>query len=269
MYLLEFESFVLNEGGKALTSVRSVSRDEALATIEDLKINLIPKLGFDWNENVLLIGSAGHKEKSHDIDLGIFGKDTHSIQGKLETLSDEVKFMEGLDILSFAWPIAGSGDHVQVDMIPVVDKKWTEFVYEFPDGSKYKSAHRNWMFSAILSRIIKDKKHDDAGQLESYTTYVFKLNDGMFKTKKSFIGKTKRLKKAEKESEELVTIKPKEFVKFLFGDEYTKEDVVTFEDVWHIMSDSNFKWKDNLTEIKKEYKTFLKRANLVLPTELT
>lgn len=265
IHLLEFESFAINEGGKALTSVRPVTKEEAEKTLDDLKNNLIPKLGLDWDKNVIQLGTAGHKEKSNDIDLGIYGRDLESLSKEIKDYSDEIVYMKGLEVLSFAWPIVGAdGDHVQVDMIPVVDKKWTDFIYGNPEGSQYKSAHRNWMFAAILSPIHDDKKDDG----KEYTAYVFKLNNGLFKTKKSFVGKTKVLKKAGKVSEELITMDPTKFVHFLFGDKYGPNDVKTFEDVWHIMNQSDFKWKANLEEIKKEYAMFLKRASLPLPKEI-
>jgi len=134
--------------------------------------------------------------------------------------------------------------------------------------SAYKQAVRNWLFCAILSVIKEDIKKDDSGNILSYTTYVLKLNDGLFKTRKTYIGKTKILKNAKKVEDTPVTKNPKEFVEFLFGEGIKPEDVATFEDSYRIMTDPNFRWGDRLENIKDALVDFLRRVKLPIPTEM-
>lgn len=134
--------------------------------------------------------------------------------------------------------------------------------------SAYKQAVRNWLFCAILSVIKEDIKKDDSGNILSYTTYVLKLNDGLFKTRKTYIGKTKVLKNAKKIEDTPVTKNPKEFVEFLFSEGIKPEDVATFEDAYRYIIQHNYKFYNILEDIEDEFLKFLKRANLKIPKEI-
>lgn len=256
---------------------------------------IFPALGLEaWDKDVLLIGSAGKKldpsETSGDLDLGIvmdlFAKKhgTAPERGleylflllKTEFPHMQYKWMKGLEVVSLAFPIEGEDDngYVQVDFLPLKDMEWAKFIYYSPDyrkgESKYKSAHRNWLFAAILSAVIEDITFDDAGNKLGYTGYMMRLNDGLSKIRKSFGGKKGLLKnpKIVKDEEKFITRSPKEFIEFLFGPGYVQEDVRTTEQVINIITGANFKWKDKRDEIVSNYKKFLGRVKLEVPSEL-
>lgn len=268
------ESFnPLNEGGKIFDSTTTIRLEEVDPTIKDLEEHFLSKLGLEIGKNVIRIGSAGHTDISGDIDFGIVGipiEDLHKTV--VDKFPDtEVNFMKGLEVLSIVWPIANDvdDDFVQVDMMPVYHKEWSEFVYKFPKDSKYKSAHRNWLMMAILSTIKKNVESDpETGKELEYDGYMMNLNKGFYSMKKDYHGKTKILKHGETVDEKLITTDPEKFVKFVFGKRYKPEDVRTFEDCMHIINKSDFKWKHKVHEIKKNLKKFLERVSLIIPKEL-
>jgi hypothetical protein len=174
----------LNEGGAAIKTSRSIREDEYPATFDSIKTVLLPLLGIEEDSNdYLVIGSIGKKpnpeDVSGDLDLGFEWEKTAKMMGVsskkevLANLYDELKeklpevlgfdpemnLMVGLNILSIGWPIKGDPKFgvVQLDLIPLSDLEWASFAYYSPDyrkgESKYKSAHRNWLFQSILSAM--------------------------------------------------------------------------------------------------------------------
>lgn len=278
-YLIPYNN--INEGGKAFTGTRSIKQSEVESTLLDIKTTIFKLLKIN-EEDIIVIGSAGKKagadELSGDIDIGIhvkalrIGRDGAEklLYTKLKTLPYQVRLMAGLDIVTTAWPITGGGDdnYVQCDFILVDNLEWAKFALYCPDykknESKYKSAHRNWLIAAVCSVIKFNIMSGGAG----YDTYVYKWNEGLFKFKKTFIGKKGFLKHPTIVKRDLVTENPKEFIKLVFGEGINEKDLNTFESVLHIIKDKNFKHYDKLEEILKNAKEFISKANLIMPNEL-
>lgn len=293
----------LNEGGSAIRSARSIKQSEFAGTLEHIKDTLFPLLSIDPSpdsEEFLSIGSLGKKrddsQTSGDLDLGYdcqaFAK-KHRIpieacSSKVyETLIEkipkvlgflpEIRHLAGFKIVSLAWPINGDASNglVQVDLIPLTNMDWSKFIYYSPDyrigESKYKSAHRNWLFSAILSARKNILETDPSGEILDFDSPVLKLSDGLFWHKKSYRGVMKpRLKNPQKisGSERFITNNPQEFIDFTLGPGYTLDDVKTFEDVFSIITGPDFDLKEKLPEIKERYIDYLNRVKLPIPTEL-
>lgn len=286
-------TYKLFEGGNALELARPIKQSEVAGTLETLEEVIFPALGLSgFGDDVMLIGSAGKKkgpdDESGDIDIGFAVDKFAEANGidpsqALKYLYDklnrefpvfEAKWMRGLEVVSFGYPIAndpGKG-YVQIDFIPLKDMNWAKFIYHSPDyrkdESKYKSAHRNWLFAAIISQVIEDEEFDVDGNKLAYNGYMLKLSDGLSKIRKSYVGKTKLLKNAKKTEDVPVTKSPAEFVKFLFGDGIKPNDVATFEDAWRKTTDPDFRWADRLDDIKDALIDFLRRVKLPIPAEL-
>jgi len=261
------------EGGKVFhDETKRINKDQVDATISDIEKNLFPTLGLKLDNNVIRLGSSGHSETSGDIDFGIIGMDLSKLHDLIKSkFSNKTNFIKGLEVLSIEWPIEGDEENglVQLDFIPVYDRDWTEFIYKYPTESKYKSAHRNWLFMAVLSSIRNNVEKDETtDEPLSYDGYMLNLNKGLFSMKKDYQGKTKILKHGQIVDDKLITTNPKEFVEFVFGKGYKPKDVRTFEECWHIINNDNFKWIDNIDDIKKNLKKFLSRVELPIPTEL-
>lgn len=292
----------VNEGGAAIKTSRSIREDEYPATLDSIKEILLPYLGIDENSNeYLVIGSIGKKpnpeDVSGDLDLGFEWIKTAKMLGVstkrevLDLLSKELKeklpadlgfepemnLMIGLNILSIGWPIKGDPKFgvVQLDLIPLSDLEWASFAYYSPDykrgESKYKSAHRNWLFQSILSAMKDVITKDETGEPLDIDTYLFDFSDGLFKTQKSFQGKKGRLKnpvKVDGTQRELVTSSPQEFLNFAMGPGFSPDEVKTFEDLLAAIKSPKFKNKQNRSEIGREFKRYLERTPLITPPEI-
>jgi hypothetical protein len=292
----------LNEGGAAIKTSRSIREDEYPATFDSIKTVLLPILGIDEDSSdYLVIGSIGKKpnpdDVSGDLDLGFEWEKTAKIMGvstKKEVLANlyeelkeklpadlgfdpEMNLMVGLNILSIGWPIKGDPKFgiVQLDLIPLSDLDWASFAYYSPDyrkgESKYKSAHRNWLFQSILSAMKDVITKDENGEPLDIDTYVFDFSDGLFKTRKTFQGKKGRLKnpvKVDGMPRELVTNNPQDFLNFAMGPGFNRDEVKTFEDLLAAIKSPKFKNKQNRAEIREEFKRYLERTPLVMPSEI-
>lgn len=296
-----FSSFSkLFEGGAAIKSSRPIKESEVEKTIQHMREVLFPLIGDgEFDKDYLLIGSIGKKKSpsdtSGDIDLGIaqeflaqkFGISAdQSLQFLYDKLSSELpailgyepdmKLMKGINVLSIAWPIQGDTENgtVQLDLIPISNMDWAKFIFYSPDyrknESKYKSAHRNWLFQAILSALKNVTKRDENGDIVDFDTYALRLNDGIYKNKKTFQGATKRLKRPDtvKGQSVFVTRDPQELLDLMFGGGVKPDNVKTFEDVWNIVTSPNFKYSDRVEEIRQDLIRYLNNAGYVIPTEV-
>jgi len=143
-------SYKLFEGGNALELARPIKQSEVVGTLETLQDVIFPALGLSgFNIDCMVIGSAGKKknpdDESGDIDIG-FAVDKfaekHGINEDqaLKYLYDTLKrefpifesrWMRGLEVVSFGYPIAndpGKG-YVQIDFIPIRDMTWAKFIH--------------------------------------------------------------------------------------------------------------------------------------------
>lgn len=291
------------EGGMAIKSSRRIREDEFQETLESIKSILFPIIGLDpkkSGEDYMVIGSIGKKkdpsDTSGDLDIGYDGVDFartqgieykqcsrrmfELIQGSIEEklgFQPEMKLMPGLNIVSLSWPIKGDQNNglVQLDLIPLSDMEWAEFIYYSPDykrsESSYKSAHRNWLLAAILSARKNVLTTDDSGEVMDYEKPVLILSDGLFWHTKSYRGiRTPRLKHSKKieGSERFVTNDPQVFIDFALGPGYTPEDVKTFEQVFAIIQKPDFDLKDKLPEIKETFLKYLERTGLEVPYQI-
>jgi hypothetical protein len=300
----KFQEFVLVlEGGSAIKTSRRISEFEFPKTLESIKEILFPILDIDPNKTgkqYLVIGSIGKKkdpqETSGDLDIGfnaadlakennvsprevsqvIFDKVSESLPSALG-FNPEINYLKGLGIVSIGWPIEGepSKGIVQLDLIPVSDMRWADFIYYSPDfknsESKYKSAHRNWLLSAVLSVRKNVLEKDESGEVLDYDKPVLILSDGLYWHKKSYRGKLKpRLKNSQKiaGSERFITRDPQEFVDFALGPGYSPDQVKTFEALYKIIQDPKFELREYLPEIEERFSEYLKRAGLEIPSEI-
>ena len=299
-----FTGFVLlMEGGSAIKSSRRIAESEFPKTLDHIQSVLFPILGIDprkSGDQYLVIGSIGKKknaeETSGDLDIGYdsssfsrtYGVPTKEVAEMIfrklkEELPEalgfdpEINFLKGLGIVSVGWPIEGDPNKgiVQLDLIPISSMDWASFIYYSPNykiaESKYKSAHRNWLLSAILSARKNVLDRDASGEILDYDTPVLLLSDGLFWHKKSFRGKIKpRLANAQKiaGSERFITRDPQEFVDFTLGSGYSPEQIKTFEDLFRIIKSPNFELREKLPEIKEKLVEYLTRAGLEIPQEI-
>jgi hypothetical protein len=302
--VLDFSGFSkIFEGGAAIKTSRRIREDEYPKTLDSIKELLFPMLGIDSNKSgdeYIIIGSIGKKKNpedtSGDLDLGYDANWFSREQGvgpkecsaTIDTIlrtelaevlgfEPEINYLKGLNIVSLGWPIEGDQQKgiVQLDLIPLSSMEWADFIYYSPnykaDESKYKSAHRNWLLSAILSARKEVIDTDEAGEIMDYNAPVLILSDGLYWHTKSYKGtRIPRLKHSKKleGSERFVTRDPQEFINFALGPGYNPEDVKTFEALLGIIEDPKFDLHERLPEIKQRFLEYLERAGLEIPSEI-
>jgi len=300
--IANFNQFMrLNEGGAAIKSSRRIREDEAQLTLDHIESTLFPLLGGgNFDENFLLIGSIGKKKNpeddSGDVDLGIskeflvdqMGSTPENVLVDLEQhlkselpeflgFEPEMKLMKGLGVLSIGWPIGGEPERgiVQLDLIPLADMDWARFIYYSPDyrldESVYKSAHRNWLFQAILSSLKEVESVDDDGNIMDYEGYVLRLSEGIFKSKKSYRGIRKpRLSRPQtiEGTAQFITNDPEEAVELMFGPGIRPDQVKTFEDAWSLVTSLSYVYNDRFPEIMEDFVRYLENAKLPIPSEV-
>ena len=302
--ILNFSGFSkIFEGGAAIKTSRRIREDEFPKTLDSIKEILFPLLGIDvdrYGEEYIIIGSIGKKKNpddtSGDLDLGYdatFFSQEHGVGTKecsvtVDTIlrtqlaealgfEPEINYLKGLNVVSLGWPIEGDLQKgiVQLDLIPLSSMEWADFIYYSPnyklDESKYKSAHRNWLLSAILSARKEVIDTDEAGEIMDYNAPVLILSDGLYWHTKSYKGiRIPRLKHSKKleGSERFVTRDPQEFINFALGPGYKLEDVKTFEALLRIIEDPKFDLHERLPEIKQRFLEYLERAGLEIPSEI-
>lgn len=265
MRLIKGFTEFLFEGGKAIHGSRRLSQGEARALIAEVRKKLVPKVG---TGRVMEMGSAGHKpegETSGDVDLGVEGMDLEKAEKAVRAMGMDCVLNRGLGVLSVAWPL--DDGLAQVDLIPVRHWAWSEFVYApvDPKHTAYKSAHRNWLLCAALACRRDEVETGDDGA-ETWRAYSMRLNDGLYRVRKTEVGKSgRRVKHARKLEEEFVTADPKRLLRIALGDDVRPEDARTFEQCWKaVRLDGSL----DLGEVAKKLREFLKRAGLDLPSEI-
>jgi hypothetical protein len=301
-YLRFGEFLKLFEGGAAIKTARKIREDEFPKTLESIQQDLLPLLGIDpqkLGEEYIIIGSIGKKknpsDESGDLDLGYDGnifskkngisyKDSSSkiyniLTSSLKDLlgfDPEINFLRGLNIVSIGWPIEGNPELgiVQLDLIPLSSMKWAKFIYYSPDyrfgESKYKSAHRNWLLSAILSAKRNVLASDEEGEVLDYESPVIILSDGLYLNTKTFRGKKGRVKNPKKieGGQKFITNDPQEFIDYTLGKGYNQDQIKTFESLLKIITSPNFPDKDKLPIIKERFLEYMERTGLPVPSEI-
>ena len=283
------------EGGAAVSG-RPILQSE-VSTIVDKVDEILSGLGLVRGEDWDIVGSAGKKkaeDTSGDIDICILRSRMEEIFGSpdLKTLfKDLSKHLESLgydrqkvsfDQVSFGMPINDADDIVQVDFELTRSLEWSRFAKYSPDyrkdESKYKGHVRNVLMMCIIKycfkRTTKRVTLDDDtivdGEIE---TFVLRLADGLYKTRKSCIHKNlktinKNFGGPMREYDELITDTPQGFIDLIFEDGVTVDDFLSFETLFKAFMSDKFKFPENRERILVGYVMSLDGQNIDIPTEI-
>ena len=268
-------------GGRAVPGVIALAQRHAHTTVLTLETDIIRCLNLQWS-NIKCLGSAGRRKNpddtSGDIDLAIqldaIGKSKDEALDTLEGYAIKQNLvyhrMNGLGIVSVAWPISGqSGKFVQADLMVVEDLKWVKWAMYSPDyrkdESQYKSGHRNWLIAAICNETKRVTNYWN-GKESEWTALVFIWHDCAKLVNKTMIGVNGDfLMHPKKMSEKIYTRDPAEFVKFLFGKDYSPNDLLTYEDVREALDQPKF--NNNRRRILQNFVKFVEKASLPVPED--
>jgi len=278
----------LNEGGEAISNSRPITWDEAQSLYFWIKKAISLKLGIE-PEDLEVIGSYGKKiegETHGDLDIAVsveslaerngLGKDQvlDFVNDALLSMGFETKKMTGFKQVSAGIPIPGTSDIAQVDFMLSPGLEWSKFVYHSPDfrrgESKYKGVYRNALLMAIITESSKEiLKRTPEGDVEELETNVIRYSEGIWRARKSFMGKKGLVKTGQllRDFDKFVTINPQEVTELAVGNEYTPQSISTFERLWHIVTRDNFIHSEKLDDILQKFAVNLKSLRIPYPEE--
>lgn len=280
----------LNEGGSAISSSRRLSWGDLQATYEWVLDNIVPKFGIS-EDDVDVIGSFGKKKPEDDygdLDIAISSKaieKNNNLSGNrvldfidsiLSSAGFETKIMKGFNQVTAAIPIPGDAEDgiAQVDFMISPDLEWSKFAYNSPDfsknESKYKGVYRNALLMAIFTEAYKDiVKKTPEGDTEELETHVIRYPEGIWRARKSFMGKRGLVKtgKLLKDFDKFITTDPQEVVELAVGKGYTPQNISTFEKLWHLVNRKDFIHWNNEEDIMKKFAQNLKSMGIPYPEE--
>jgi hypothetical protein len=290
--LISFDEFIkLDESGSAIKNVRPMSQDEVKLVYKKVQEEIFPILGIVGDGvDAITIGSFGKKlntQTSGDLDVAISADRIASINSC--TLSETLEkinsllisagystdIRHGFNQVSIGVNIPGTNDIGQVDLMISTNLEWSKFMYYSPDftkaESKYKGLYRNQLLMAIVGQSkFQTTKMNDRGEIEEYKAYVIQLNNGIVEVYKSFIGKRGDIVKTAKKLEGMdrfITNTPDIVTKIAVGDNYSTNDIMTFEKLWNIINKNDFIHKDKLFNILNKFKLELIKGKTPFPTE--
>ena len=281
------------EGGAAVNGRRILQSEvpSILDKIDEILSGLGLVRGEDWD----IVGSAGKKkaeDTSGDIDISIVRRKLEEVfeTSDLKLLFNKLgKYLEDLgydrqkisfDQVSFGLPINDDEDIIQVDFEISRSLEWSRFAKYSPDyrkdESKYKGHVRNLLMMCIIKycfkrttkRVTLDDDSVVDGEIE---TFVIRLADGLYKTRKSWIG-ARGMKKHDggpmHEYDELITDTPQGFIDLIFDDGVTVDDFLSFETLFSAFMSDKFKFPENRERILVGLVMSYDSQNIDIPTEI-
>ena len=286
------------EGGAAVNGRRILQSE--VPTILDKVEEILSGIGLVRGEDWDIVGSAGKKkleDTSGDIDICIKKDRMKEVlgsgDGKDDVFNDLGKYLEGLGYdryvvqsgfnqVSFGMPINDADDIIQVDLILTRSLEWSRFTQSSPDytkdESKYKAHVRNVLMMCIVKycfkRTTKRVTLDDDSIVDGEAEmYVIRLTDGLYKTRKNWLGKRDPIKKKPDlmhEYDELITDTPQDFINLIFEDGVTVDDFHSFETLFNAFMSDKFKFPENRERILIGYVMSLDSNNppIDVPSEI-
>lgn len=284
------------EGGAAVNG-RPILQSEVPTIVEKID-EILSGLGLVQGEDWNMVGSAGKKkaeDTSGDIDICIKRDRMRDVLGcgddKNVILNELAKYIESLGYtkyaiassfyqVSFAMPINGDDDVVQIDLILTRNLEWSNFTQASPDyrkdESKYKAHVRNvlmmcivkYCFKRTTKRVTLDDDTVVDGEIE---TYAIRLQDGLYQTRKNWFGKREgsmvKHPNRMKEYDKLITDTPQEFIDLIFEDG-SVSDFVSFETLYDAFMSDRFKFPENRGKILVGYVMSLDGDGIDVPSEV-
>lgn len=267
-------------GGNAIKNVSRIRQEYALSTMERVYETVLEPLQIATHHCGAL-GSIGKKAPggtSGDIDIGVQTvsvKDTAVlVYNQIKSMGYDARLMKNTDMVFAALPIVDcsgneTGEFVQTDFMFVNDLDFAQWSYYSPDvgESKYKGLYRN-----VLNFSLAKYRHYTVIQTDMYgpiiwERYFINMNKGLFwGVQTNLSEKTlKRTNTIRYVKKEFVTSNPNVIVKMLYGHQYNAGDVLTFENAFSIINDTdvNFRNKVFSSCIKS-----LRKRKIDIPEEL-
>ena len=282
---------LINEGGNAVKGT-PMTQPQLKEVYADVIKNLLPGLGLgEAGVDFDAIGSYGKKDPeqtSGDLDIAVsiekisnfFGTPVQDVEKTIMNYLDErdlyYKHNKGVRVISVSWPIPGTNDYGQVDLMPSFDMGFSRWMYHSPDfrkgESKYKGLFRNQFLMKILNNINqKVLSRNENDEILEFEKYALRMYNGISRIIKTYIGKNGQRNTTcvtKEDFDKFVTRVPEEIVKIAFGENTSVKDTMTFESMYKLFMSDSFVHKDNREEILTEFIEEMLNNNFIIPTEI-
>ena len=123
--------------------------------------------------------------------------------------------------------------------------------------------------SAIGKSFVEILDQTDEGETKEYEAYVIRLNQGVVKVRKSFVGKRGLVKNAKllKDFDKEITNVPEQIADLLFTG-VNVGDLMTYESLRDLINSGQFKFPEKRKEIFEEFEVKLGMSGLPLPEDM-
>lgn len=272
---------MLLEGGNLFNDTSPIAKEFVEPTIRNFTNNYLAAIGISDidAQKAALIGSAGKKDVSSDIDMLIsmewvasyFSIAMADVPTKLQTITSQkgfrFKYIAGLKILSIDYPIANGEGNVQIDLMLTNAIGLHSYIFEYDeDTGNVLSLIKLFLFKAIAANIKTDviKWHNKAKKLPEITEqYRFLQNIGVVLQRKinSYVDNKLIKSQYDPTSQVVVSNSPEQIVSFLLGENVTTQNIASIGDLFDAFYDDNFRWKKKRDKIINQMKSYIKKTN--------
>lgn len=234
--------------------------ENIFTTIDSIKRTIFEPLNISSEHWTSDIGSVGKKPVSGDIDIAIDVDycDTNIFTEYLKKNGFNFKKTGGA-IANIAFPIEGTqkGEYVQVDFFPTKSLEFTKFARfsPSPKESKYNGAMRCDLLGILIkycTLLINEK--------ENKVSYISLKQDGAYKTIRLVDNSNIRIGE-----DVLITNKPEELIKIVFGDKYNVKHFNSVESIITLMMDDDFQYKYIIDEVFRRFEEIEEKKGRELP----
>ena len=260
------------EGGRAVANVSSIAQKDIPPTVENLKSDVFYPIGLDKDESDwALLGSAGKKETdSKDIDIALLSD--KSVLDKITSIMEEKglehNLLSGFDILSIAYPINGTDNLVQVDLIPTDNMDYTQFMYWSPNAADTQYSKPGLYRTELLKSVAREIQKEitetfEDGEPKTIKSWILDPRSGLMQVEDTYeSSKTgNRVDNKQKVSRDLITNDVNDIVTKLFGEGATVEDAYSFETINDRMNHEDFPHSDQVQSIQDYFLNVIDRKN--------
>ena len=184
---------------------------------------------------------------------------------------------KGFNQVSVGVPIEGNWKKgvAQVDLMLTDNLDFSTFMYHSPDftkaESKYKGLYRNILLMNIISNCKREAtKLTDKKEIAEYQSYVLRLNQGVVQVTKSYVGAKGNLVKTAKllnDQDRFITDTPEAISELAFGPDVPPSEIMTFENMWKLVTDPKFIHKDKLPLILEDFRVKILATKVPFPEE--
>ena len=293
--MINFKQFIqIDEGGNAVEGVVGINQENSIATVKSVFKDYLKLLGLSEKDTALL-GSTGKKAPkavSGDIDIALSSRELLKHKN-VSTFGDMIdliinitkkkgyKFrdLRTIGIVSVGYPITNvdgkqEGETVQLDFMLVDNVKLASWSYYSPSylESSLKGLYRNELFYAVAKFAgLKVKEMSNDKTPITWDRFWFDLSSGLQKGTQTLKSpKTGKVTKSAKKVKpaEILSDDPDTIVKYLFGDKYKANQLLTFEQALKAVQSSSFPHKKYRKDIYKMAKEGLLKKKYPVPESL-